>query len=526
MIDLKKEKSSDKAHSLNSDVIAKDAQISSVNIWFFCLFVSALLLLICTKSSPLYPFNDWVDSNAFFTMGKGMMNGKIPYRDLFEQKGVLLFFLHGIAYLISNNTFLGVYFLEVLSFSIFLFFSFQSITIFLDRKYTLITLPIITASILNLKCFSSGDSAEEFCLPIIAIGLYFLIKYFKHIYPNPISYRWLVISGILAGCALWVKYTLLGFWIGWMGSIFFCLLLAKQYRRAIYSCLYFMFGVLVASLPWIIYFGINHSIKDWLDIYFLSNFKYYAKSNSIYSGIKHILQQIQKQSHLNPLFYGLLLIGLLMLGATKKFLTNPFHRLGILTCGLLLVISVYGGGTAFPYYFLIFSPLIVFGFVILLGLCFEEYGKIKSNKLFVTLTIISVFTTCLFSLQFNQNVYLLEKSREDLVQYKFSSIINESESPTLLNYGALDMGFYTTTGITPKMKFFYISNSGYPGQIEEQNEYIKNKGVEFIVTRLPTSDSIRRLEEIPYLYENFEQLALQEQVTGGTPFNYFLFRKK
>lgn len=75
-----------------------------------------MYLLICTKSSPLYSLNDWVDSNAFFTMGKGIINGKIPYKDLFEQKGPLLYFIHGISYIISNKTFIGVFILEVLSF--------------------------------------------------------------------------------------------------------------------------------------------------------------------------------------------------------------------------------------------------------------------------------------------------------------------------------------------------------------------------------------------------------------------------
>lgn len=34
------------------------------------LIVSILTLLICSKNSPLYPYNDWVDGNAFFYNGK------------------------------------------------------------------------------------------------------------------------------------------------------------------------------------------------------------------------------------------------------------------------------------------------------------------------------------------------------------------------------------------------------------------------------------------------------------------------
>ena len=40
----------------------------------FCLFISFISLMITSKNSFLYPFNDWVDINAFFTMGKCLFN--------------------------------------------------------------------------------------------------------------------------------------------------------------------------------------------------------------------------------------------------------------------------------------------------------------------------------------------------------------------------------------------------------------------------------------------------------------------
>ena len=104
----------------------------------FCLFLSIIFLLIATKSSPLYPFNDWVDVNAFFTGGKAMMNGRILYRDVFDHKGPLFYLLFGLAYLISNTLFLGVFIFEVISFSIFLFFSFKLASLFIDFNYSLI----------------------------------------------------------------------------------------------------------------------------------------------------------------------------------------------------------------------------------------------------------------------------------------------------------------------------------------------------------------------------------------------------
>jgi len=194
------------------NVKKKEKYATSIfGIYVFCLSLSFIFLLICTKSSPLYPFNDWQDSNAYFTMGKGMMNGKVLYRDLFEQKGPYLYLIYAFAYLISNTTFLGVFLFEVISFSFFLFYSHKIVSLFLDVKYSIISLPILTTLILNLRNFTHGGSAEEFCLPLITISLYSLLNYFKNEYPHLVRNKYLFLNGIIAGCILWLKFSMLGF---------------------------------------------------------------------------------------------------------------------------------------------------------------------------------------------------------------------------------------------------------------------------------------------------------------------------
>ena len=88
----------------------------------FSFVVAFITLLITSKNSFLYVFNDWVDANAFFTVGKSMFNKILLYKDIFEQKGPLLYLIYGLGYLISNNTFHGVFIIEVISFTIFLYF--------------------------------------------------------------------------------------------------------------------------------------------------------------------------------------------------------------------------------------------------------------------------------------------------------------------------------------------------------------------------------------------------------------------
>ena len=58
--------------------------------FLFAALAAFLTITVCSKSSFLYPLNDWVDVNCFFTVGRGMLHGLVPYRDLYEQKGDLL----------------------------------------------------------------------------------------------------------------------------------------------------------------------------------------------------------------------------------------------------------------------------------------------------------------------------------------------------------------------------------------------------------------------------------------------------
>ena len=90
---------------------------------FFLIVSSVLIMTLVTTSSPIYPFNVWDDTNVYFTLGRGILKGFVPYRDLYEQKGPLFLFLYAISALISNRTFTGLWIIESIFASIFAVFS-------------------------------------------------------------------------------------------------------------------------------------------------------------------------------------------------------------------------------------------------------------------------------------------------------------------------------------------------------------------------------------------------------------------
>ena len=77
------------------------------------LLCSVLALTVATTSSPLYATNFWTDSNLYFTIGRGMLEGLMPYRDLFDHKGPLIFLLYALGALVSDTSFFGVFLLDV-----------------------------------------------------------------------------------------------------------------------------------------------------------------------------------------------------------------------------------------------------------------------------------------------------------------------------------------------------------------------------------------------------------------------------
>lgn len=498
-------------------------------VWVFCLFLSLLFLLICTKSSPFYPFNDSADVNAFFTMGKGMMNGLVPYRDLFEQKGPLLYFIFGIGYLISGTSFLGIYFIEVLSFSFFLLFSYRSLSLLLNPRISIISLPLLAGLILNLKSITHGANAEELCLPILAASLFYLLSYIKDDGGRFLPYKIIMLNGVFAGCILWIKFSLLGFWIGWILTLIIILVSKRQIRQAFYATLFFIFGIVLTSIPWVIYFGVNKSIYVWLFTYFIINFTSYAENYPFLYRFYLTLAGITSQIRSNPVTGSILWLGIISFIVFPKFVKTRLHRVGLFLCVFLLVFGVFSGGRGYIYTTLITSPFIIFGFQVFFDLINSFHKKeMPVVSPFLLTLCISIFCF-IATILFNHNIYFMKIKKSELAQYEFASIIHQTDNPTLLNYGSLDLGFYFASGLIPNIRFFENQNieySRYPLILDEQNRYIKEKLIDYVVIALPDEESVKDLNTLtPVLVENYHLVRKENQIYDNYEYIYLLFKK-
>ena len=119
------------------------------------------------------------------------------------------------------------------------------------------------------------------------------------------------------------------------------------------------------------------------------------------------------------------------------------------------------------------------------------------------------------------NQYLMHYKKEELPQYKFAKIINSypSTNQTLLNYGFLDGGFYTATGIIPNCKAFCLINMSRDELMLIQNQHIQNGLSSFIVTRDSELDDIDR-------NSLYDKIASSEFYFEEDIHTYYLYKLK
>ena len=247
----------------------------------WCLAAAALLLAVCSKSSPLYPLNDWMDANIFYTAGKAMMNGQVLYRDVFDHKGPLLYLVYGVGWLLHRTGFWGVWGIEVLAFAAFLYAGLRTAELFAGPLHPAWVL-VPGAAAASGATFAHGGSAEELCLPLLGAALYAVLRFFaaRPDRRRPLPLRQAALLGAAAGCVLWVKFTMLGLFAG------LALALAAGYLRAgwggrlLQSIAAFLAGLAATLLPWLVYFGANGALGDFFGVYFGDNLFLYAGQTS------------------------------------------------------------------------------------------------------------------------------------------------------------------------------------------------------------------------------------------------------
>lgn len=457
--------------------------------FLFSTAVAAAFLAICSKNSFLYPMNDWVDVQCFRTVGNAMLHGQVLYRDIYEQKGPLLYLLYAMATLISPRSFFGAYLMETASFSAFLYYSGKCAELYLpDARWAVRCLQLILAAVVaTATAFVHGGSAEELCLFMTAGSLYMVLRAAAE--RQPIPGRDAFWIGLFASAALWIKYTFCGFYGGLAVFVLLYYGLGPGKLRRLPSAVgMFLLGTVPITALVLGYFILNGALADLFQAYFYNNIFLFGRvDSSLYYMLQRCYVLCRNELLRLRVYIWLILVGM------AWFLTRLRARFWeALAAGVSFgatVFFVYIGGSISIYYCLYLFPYSVFGLIALFRLGRRMGAALKRNMAGRLpwagpgLCAALAAGLLVFSYKASPNTYLMAYEKEDMPQYQFAEIIRQKENATLFNYGFLDGGFYYAADLIPSTRFFCTLNIQLPEMFAEQERYIRTRVTDFVVVR-------------------------------------------
>ena len=442
----------------------------------FALLVSFAVLILCSKNSFLYPMNDWVDVNCFFTVGRGIAHGLVPYRDLYDQKGPLLYFVYALAALISEHSFLGVFVIEALLFALFLYLGGRLAELLSEKPCAFwLTVSGLGIGIPLSPAFSHCGSAEEFFLPVFARALYIVLKAMREC--RPLTRGQGAMLGVFAAAALWTKYTFCGLFAGLAAAVLVWYLIDRMGKALPGTILWALIGLAAASAAVLSWYILNGSIGALWQVYFVDNLTLYSQNIRGGTYADPLPNLLNNLSWSIPAALGL---AGLMIAAKKTWR----ELLAVALSAVALFIFTYASGRKYPYYAMVMACFAPMGFGMLFRVIPAAYSETKAfRRGAVILAVLIAAVSPVAALHWSNNVYLMDVSKEEMPPYRFAETIRQAEDRTLLNYGFLDGGYYLAAESQPVTRFFCTLNNDLPEMKEEQRTASAEGQTAFVITR-------------------------------------------
>lgn len=242
-------------------------------VFILRILVCALIGFICitftSRNSFLFGFQDSRDIQIFLTTARELLQGDVLYRDIFEVKGPYLYALYVLGLLISGETLLGVYLIEGLLFSVYLFIAYKIANLFVKSVPLCFLITAITGVISTTTgAMDGGGQCEELLLPVFSVIIYVTIKYFKDTYPKRIPASEVLLVALGFTIIFWMKYTLAGLVLGLMLYLIVIQIQDKTIQNIPYYVGLFVVGVVLGTLPVIVYFTYHNAWDSLWDAYF------------------------------------------------------------------------------------------------------------------------------------------------------------------------------------------------------------------------------------------------------------------
>ena len=251
-------------------------------------FCTAFLLLLSASTSPLYADYCDGDSSIFMLIGKAIASGKNVYRDFFDHKGPILFYLNALGFYLTGTK-AGVFIIQCVFLSLTSIFMYKTARIFTKTVRSLLC--VIITLLAFASTISDGNLSEEYCMLFCVIPIYFSIRYFsladdEH---HPPLY-----SAIYGACFALCAFIRINNGV-MIGGVIMVVLVTEfasgRVKSALLNLAGFFIGLSAITVPIIIFFAAKGLLGDMIFATFTFNFLYATEGAEQTASLMSVLLQ-------------------------------------------------------------------------------------------------------------------------------------------------------------------------------------------------------------------------------------------
>lgn len=442
----------DKVNNLYIDIKYENRVNTHLDILdiLLCIIVS---FFVCTRfcSSPTNSAQPFTDSSVFLYIGKMMKNGFVPYLDLFDHKGLLLYFYELFAWCISDKSYIGLWILELLN----MFFASLAILkvskLFSNRIIVNYTTLILVLFICGSNCWEGGNLTEEYALPWILFSLYVFFKYFI---TKDFKIYEIVFLGVAFIAVLMLRVNMIALWAIFIPLVLFVLIFDKKWNDLSRSIVGFLIGVLIGMIPFAIYLISTESIDGMIKYYIMFNLGYSGQVNSLSSRIDTAIWFVSVLGYMS--FVPLLFV--LILRHDRYMLYNLLFM-------LVSLVMVNMSGYQYAHYAIIVLPTIIIPLTSALDLVmnyvenyiFKKNTYNYSKSLSIALSLVLIYLICYpYGFNFKKDILGIGITKDsDSIIVKYITDNSDKEDDVLILGNRCQ--YYLESDRKTNNRFFYQS---------------------------------------------------------------------